>query len=259
MNVKRHRNPRFPKCTLEQAISLISIIYEDIERARVQAEVLAKAIGYKGLSGASQTALASLSSYGLLEREGQRHSVSSLALRIIRETSDSDKREALMQALVNPKLFNMIHTDFAHLNETTLANTLISEMRMNDSGAKKAAQTYKKSLAYIEDQFPNGRTEEAENGSETSDQPEDDDPIRFDTSSVQKQPKNEQKPQGKPMNTQSDSVVLNIRNQSILIPLGLSESEYNLLTHTLKQLKSFIVKGETETESDSDEDRPHHS
>lgn len=146
--IAQERSPRFPSDSLEFCIGKIESAYSEIGRNAVPAETLAKALGFKSLSGASRPLLASLSYYGLLQRVGHVHRVSELALRIIRPISDADRVSAIKQASLEPKLVAQIAQEHPDCSESVLASLLIRK-GFTEDGAKRAAKIFKDNLEFI--------------------------------------------------------------------------------------------------------------
>lgn len=146
--ITAERSPRFPSDSLESSIERIEKIFAGLGRSAAPAEALASALDYKSLNGTSRTTLAGLSYYGLLEREGNNHRVSDLAVRIIRPVSDADKAAALHQSAMEPSLFSQIKNDHPAVTENLLA-TLLLHKGFTEDGSKKAAKVYKDNLEFL--------------------------------------------------------------------------------------------------------------
>ena len=143
------RSPRFPSETLVDAIGRLEKFMTELGRGIAPAEAAAKAIGFGGLSGASRAALASLSYYGFLDKQGQGYRLSDLALRVIRPLNDSDKLLALREAHLSPKLFSEIEKEHSECSEKALAN-LLQHKEFTEEGAKRAAWVFKDNVKFLE-------------------------------------------------------------------------------------------------------------
>jgi len=105
------RSPNYPTVSLGEAITRIKAIYQKEHTHPAEREVLAKALGYSGLNGASATLLSALSKYGLLEvaKDG-RFKVSALALDLIlHRKGDPEYTAAIRRAAFLPALFRDLH------------------------------------------------------------------------------------------------------------------------------------------------------
>jgi hypothetical protein len=83
-----------------------------------------------------------------LERQGNNHRVSDLAVRIIRPVSDADKAAAINQAAIEPALFAQIKSEHPNVTENLLA-TLLLHKGFTEDGSKKAAKVYKDNLEFL--------------------------------------------------------------------------------------------------------------
>jgi hypothetical protein len=100
------RSPNYPVVSLTKAIELAGRIYQKEHTHKAGAEVVAKAMGYSGLNGASMGMLSALKKYGLLEEVGKDLKISSDALTILVDPKDSAERvAAIRKAAFLPVLF----------------------------------------------------------------------------------------------------------------------------------------------------------
>src|SRR5690349_237159 len=65
------RSPSYPVWSLSDAVTAVGKIEAQYRMSKVDREVAAKIIGYSGLSGPANKALAALGQYGLVERAGK--------------------------------------------------------------------------------------------------------------------------------------------------------------------------------------------
>ena len=79
----RVRSPNYPSLSLPSAIDAARKIYDKEHTHKADPEVMAKALGYSGMNGASATALSALKKYGLLLDEGKQLKISADALTIL--------------------------------------------------------------------------------------------------------------------------------------------------------------------------------
>lgn len=124
---KRVRSPNYPALGLPEAIDKIAGIYRSLHNHAGPREVIAKAMGYTGLNGASATAISALHKYGLLERTGDDNKVSERAMRIMHPHSPSERTEAIKEAAYAPALFAELKERFTgkHPNDDLLRNYLV--------------------------------------------------------------------------------------------------------------------------------------
>lgn len=146
--IAQSRSPRSPSETLKDAIDRMEKLLGGLGRGAAPQEAVAKAIGFGGLSGASRSALASLSYYGFLTKQGNNYKISDLALRILRPVSPADKIAALAEAQATPRLFSEIQQDHPDASEAVLANLLLHK-GFTEEGAKRAAYVFKDNVEFM--------------------------------------------------------------------------------------------------------------
>lgn len=127
----RSNSPGYPNMSLPKAVSAIRKIFEADRRNPIDRVTAAKHIGYAGVSGASDKALASLAHYGLTEKTGKGEiRVSALALDIIHPdpTDPRSEARALWQAGMAPQVFKDLRARFPdHVSEDSLRSYLVRE------------------------------------------------------------------------------------------------------------------------------------
>lgn len=110
------RSPNYPSISLSKAIELADKIFKRENTHKAAPEVMAKALGYSGLNGASLGTLSALKKYGLLEEVGKDLKISSDALTIVVDPKDSsDRIEAIKRTAFLPVLFSELQK---HYGET---------------------------------------------------------------------------------------------------------------------------------------------
>ncbi len=126
---KRIRSPNYPALGLPEAVEKVSTIYRAMHTHAGPREVIAKAMGYTGLNGASATAISALHKFGLLEKVGEEIKVSERAMRILAPHSPAERAQAIREAAREPALFAKIAERFPGRmpNEDLLKNYLIRE------------------------------------------------------------------------------------------------------------------------------------
>ena len=109
----RTRSPAYPAIPLGEAIEYAQRIFNGDHRHNIPRDVAARHMGYKSLHGAAAAALSAVGKYGLLETTAGNVKVSDLAMDILVEPKDSEKRRAaLRNAAVSPKLFAALQDQF---------------------------------------------------------------------------------------------------------------------------------------------------
>jgi hypothetical protein len=223
----QERSPRFPADTLEKTIELIGKLFAQVGRSPVPAEAVAKALDYAGISGASKSTQASLSAYGLLERNGHNQKVSDLAIRIIRPISPKDKQEAINKACFEPSWAATIQNEHSDCSESVLTSVLVHK-GFTDEGAKRAARIFKENIEFLKRNGTLSPTTASPSPSKTS---------------VNESPKAEvQKQVMAPSITASELPVPIGENLIARVPFPMSEEDFDLFIGTLNLWKKKLTK-----------------
>jgi hypothetical protein len=107
------RSPAYPGVGLKEAIERIAAVYKEDYQNPIPRDVVARHMGYQGLSGKSLGVLSALGKYGLLEGRGNESRVSDLAVRIIAHApGEPERSEAIREAASRPELFNELDQRF---------------------------------------------------------------------------------------------------------------------------------------------------
>jgi hypothetical protein len=107
------KSPKYPNYPLSAAIENIRKVYNADRTTALPREVIAKHLGYSGLSGASDTNIATIGQYGLLERVGKGEmKVSQLAVDILIPENEDQRQMAVNRAALAPPLFSEIWNHF---------------------------------------------------------------------------------------------------------------------------------------------------
>lgn len=109
---KRSRSPNYPAFGLPTAIEKVATLYKNQHTHPAPREVAVKSMGYTGLNGASATAISAVMKYGLLEREKENLKISDRAMRILHPQSPAEKTEAILEAAMEPPLFQELAEKF---------------------------------------------------------------------------------------------------------------------------------------------------
>jgi hypothetical protein len=111
-----------------------------------------KLMGYGGRSGPSAAALSSLKQYGLIEGRDQALRITPLALQIIHPTNQSEKSEALKQALFQPEIYSEIKAVFGTKipADQVVRSHLVRNHGFHPNGADKLIKILKENRNYAE-------------------------------------------------------------------------------------------------------------
>jgi hypothetical protein len=145
---KKERSPKAPKLSLEESIERVRRIYQKAGKAAINKEVLVQAIGYSGISGASLTVLATLRQYGLLEANGDLLYVSPLSLRLLHPVNTDQETKARRESALLPQVFFQLNSEGFHIaDEDVICNHLIQSGFATD-GARVVARIFKENTDF---------------------------------------------------------------------------------------------------------------
>lgn len=149
--MSRSRSPGYPNYSLRKAVNNAEKIFNDVRTNLITRKDVAKVIGYRGISGAADKAIATMMHYGLLDRGGKGEvSVSQTAVDILHPDTEGQKRTALVRAAFSPKLFATLKERFK--DDAFTADTLRSFlMRENflERAINPVIRSYTDTCAYL--------------------------------------------------------------------------------------------------------------
>lgn len=137
----KERSPKAPANTLEDCIAFLKKLYAEARRSYVKPEAAGRAMGYAGLTGSSLTLLASMSQYGLIDREKGNVMVSNLSVRILHPTSPDQFQGAIREAALAPKAFQELFDGYNDCSAEVLTSHLVQK-EFNPNRAKRVAFVY---------------------------------------------------------------------------------------------------------------------
>lgn len=139
--------------SLADAIAAVHKIEAQYRSSKVDREIAAKMIGYSGLSGPANKALAALAQYGLVERAGKGEMrVTERARAILHPDNDDEKRRELQAAALEPALFREMQErwpDMIPPEEGVIS--YFNRRGFNPSAIRPAARAYLQTLLYLEE------------------------------------------------------------------------------------------------------------
>lgn len=147
---RKPRSPSYPQMSLPEAIEKVALLHKSIGAHQTSREVVAKGMGYNGLSGASATAIGVLNRYGLLDGRGDDVRLSDRAMAILLPHSPQEKQEALRAAALEPDLFRELSEKFpgGTSNNELLVNYLMRN-KFSSQAAETAVLAYKETLEFV--------------------------------------------------------------------------------------------------------------
>lgn len=147
------RSPSYPVQSLADAITSVRKIEAQYRSAKVDREVAAKVIGYSGLSGPANKALAALAQYGLVERAGKGEMrVTHRARAILHPDSDAEKLAELRAAAFEPRLFQDLQERYPNMMPPEDGIVMfLNRKGFNQNAIRPAAKAYLQTLAFLEE------------------------------------------------------------------------------------------------------------
>lgn len=143
----------YPKISLEEAIEKVGQVYQKEYNHPAPREVIAAAMNYKGISGASSRILSALSQYGLLEHVGEDlYRVSDDALNLIlHQRGEMERIQSVKRLASNPNLFEAISERFPNTvpSDDNLRAFLIKS-GYHPSAVKDIIDSYKETLRFVD-------------------------------------------------------------------------------------------------------------
>lgn len=146
--MSKMRSPNYPAYSLRSCMDWISRIWEKEGRTPVSSEIAAIAAGYKGLSGPSRTAIASMKKFGLLDESSDGVRVSPLALSIIHPVKSGEDTLALREAALRPALFVQLAEQHLDASVQAITSFLITRMGFSHTGAVTCAEAFKDTVQF---------------------------------------------------------------------------------------------------------------
>lgn len=148
----RVRSPSYPNYPLEDAIENARKVFDSDRRNPVDREVAARHLGYSGLNGAADKAIATMLHYGLFEKVAKGEvRVSQDAVDILHPDTDDQKHKALERCAFSPKLFQVLRERFPDgtPSNEALKSYLVRE-NFNDRAIGPITTSYSKTCALLE-------------------------------------------------------------------------------------------------------------
>jgi hypothetical protein len=212
---------------LREAVEGVEKLFAEIQRSSVDGTSASKALGYSSEHGASRTKLGALNAYGLIDRGKKLVTVTELGIAIAHPLEDSRAR-GLKEAALRPPLFKEIWENHRQCSESVLASTLVHK-GLDTGSAAQAAKIFKANIAFAgltdSNYNPQEKPPKPQNGQGGGGAPE---KIK-----QQIQP---------PMTADIRYLPIPLDIGDAPIPVGMSNSDFDLLLETLKLWKKKIVR-----------------
>jgi len=148
------RSPSYPNIPLQDAVVRAGDLFDKERFNPISREAAAKLFGYSGLTGGSNTLLADLAAYGLIEKVGKGEvRVSQSVAKIIHPHDAQEYNDALLHAAYSPKLFSDLRDRFPDNlpSEENLEGVLV-RMGFSAKGTKPAKKSFLETFRYLEEE-----------------------------------------------------------------------------------------------------------
>lgn len=146
---KNSRSSGYPVFSLEDCVSAVKMVKQGLGMSFSSRDLIAQAMGYSGVTGASGTKISACVHFGLLNRSGNTYAVSELSGKVLTPVSENEKAMALVEAVSSPSLYKKLITEYdGRALPKMLENILCREYGIIENSAKKATDIFKRSLEY---------------------------------------------------------------------------------------------------------------
>lgn len=161
--MSKMRSPNYPAYSLRNSVEWVSRIWSKEGRTSIDPEIAAVAAGYKGLSGPSRTAIASMKKFGLLEESSAGIRVSPLALSILHPSKEGEGKAAIKEAALKPTLFAQLADTHLGASVQAVTSYLITRMGFSQTGAVTCAEAFRDTVQFAnleDDDIASGTSED---------------------------------------------------------------------------------------------------
>lgn len=148
------RSPSYPSLSLKDAIAAVRRIEARYRSSPVDRTDAAKLIGYAALSGPANQALASLASYGLVDRAGKGlMRVTPRAVAILHPNNEAEFKEGLRAAALEPQLFQELQERFQDVDVPPEEGVVsyLNRQGFNQSAIRPAARAFLETARYLQE------------------------------------------------------------------------------------------------------------
>jgi len=144
---QNERSTAYPSSPLARVLQTVDQLHKALGSGPYDRDSIAKALGFKGVSGASASLIAALVHFGLLDRSGQNaYRLSELGHRYLMPVSDEEQGLAMCEAVMHPKLYSKLLKEYANRAlPLMLPNILTRTYKISSKVAENAAQTFRES------------------------------------------------------------------------------------------------------------------
>ena len=149
------RSPNYPQISLARAIDLTAKLYDKAHTHKANSAVVASALGYTGLNGASLGVISALKKYGLIEGVGDNEfKVSKDGLTIVVDPKSSTERAtAILRAAFRPALFAELRAEYGDKppKSDEFLRAFLLKRGFVQSVVDTPIRTYRETMELVED------------------------------------------------------------------------------------------------------------
>jgi hypothetical protein len=148
------RSPEYPYIDLGEAIERTKLIFNKEKTHFAHKEVVATALGYQGLNGASNRMISALGKYGLLDETNNQYRVSDSALSIIKNTTGHPERVHTIRAVaLKPSVFNDLYTRYGfNLPSDHNIKSYLTLKGFNETAAERVVVIFRNTMELLEEE-----------------------------------------------------------------------------------------------------------
>ncbi|MGC1511407.1 MAG: hypothetical protein WA797_00620 [Acidimicrobiales bacterium] len=147
------RSPNYPVISLPAAIEKARLVFNKEHTHKADQEVIAKAMGYSSLNGASMSVVSALRKYGLLEEADGGLRISKEAVVILVDPKDSkDRATAIKRAAFSPALFEELQKEYgATLPSDENISALLIKRGFSPTTVSAPIKAYRETITLVDE------------------------------------------------------------------------------------------------------------
>lgn len=146
---KRPRSAAYPSVSLEDCITLLKQLHENLGSGPYDRLSAVQALGYKGISGAASSKVAALVHFGFLERLGSGYKETERARTVLMPIDTTEELNAIRESFLSPTLFNKLYSDFKGAALPVKLDVILArQYKITEQASKDVASIFITSAQY---------------------------------------------------------------------------------------------------------------